>query len=197
MNKEKGLLLKLHCKVGDKVYKLWSCGNHGKSVAEFIITHIDIDNYPVIEYSMRSTKNKDAALPYRFFKDSDIGKGYLFQTQDNSYIAYVGQFDDDLFLSPQNIFIAIDKNTICRYTGKKDINKNKLYENDICIITNTNLDAEDGYFVLNWQEDTLRYEFEGRNLLVDFDSIDECNLEIYGNRFDNPEMIQQIEEIER
>lgn len=33
------------CMVGDKVYRIWSCGKHGKSISELIITTISmIDN---------------------------------------------------------------------------------------------------------------------------------------------------------
>jgi hypothetical protein len=39
-------------------------------------------------------------------KDNDEWvQGFLFQTQEHTYIAYDEQFDDDLFLSPKNIFI--------------------------------------------------------------------------------------------
>ena len=71
---EQGLLLRLPCKKGDKVYRIWSCGANGYSIAEFEIENIDICNLPEIEFAMRSVKNKYATLPYRFFKASDIGK---------------------------------------------------------------------------------------------------------------------------
>ena len=71
---ENGLLLRLPCKVGDVVYKVWSCGKNGKAIAEFEIAHICVDNPQFIEFSMTSKKNKYATYPYRFFKDFEIGK---------------------------------------------------------------------------------------------------------------------------
>lgn len=69
---EQGLLLRLPCRVGDKVYKLWNCGKNGKSVAEFEVRHIDIDFLPEIEFYVISTKNKSNS--YWFCKASDLGK---------------------------------------------------------------------------------------------------------------------------
>ena len=71
---EQGLLLRLPCKVGDTVYKVWPCSKNGKSIAEFEISHIYVDNPQFIEFSMISKKNKNATYPYRFFKDFEIGK---------------------------------------------------------------------------------------------------------------------------
>lgn len=69
---EQGLLLRLPCKVGDNVYKIWSCGKNGKSVAEFRISHIDIDDLQNIEFAFISTKN--ISTSYWFCKIGDFGK---------------------------------------------------------------------------------------------------------------------------
>ena len=71
---KQGLMLRLPCKVGDTVYKVWSCGKNGKSIAEFEISHICVDNPQFIEFSMISKKSKNAMYPYRFFKDFEIGE---------------------------------------------------------------------------------------------------------------------------
>ena len=38
--KDKSRYIELPCAVGDKVYKIWNAGKHGKSVAEFVLTSI-------------------------------------------------------------------------------------------------------------------------------------------------------------
>lgn len=68
---EQGKLLKLPCAVGDKVYKIWSCGKNGKTIAEFIVSHIDIDYLPDIEFSYRKENGHGN---YYFSKIEDIGK---------------------------------------------------------------------------------------------------------------------------
>ena len=59
------------CKVWDTVYKIWSCGKHGKSIAEFEVTHIDIDNLPEIEITFKKKNNFGC---YYSAKLRDIGK---------------------------------------------------------------------------------------------------------------------------
>lgn len=68
---EQGKLLKLPCAVGDKVYKIWSCGKNGKTIAEFIVSHIDIDYLPDIEFSYRKENGHGN---YYFSKIEDIDK---------------------------------------------------------------------------------------------------------------------------
>ena len=78
-SEEQGLLVRLPCKVGDKVYKIWNCGKNGKSVAEFEIKHICIDFLPEIEFSFIKAKGAS----YWFCKASDIGKT-VFLTQEEA-----------------------------------------------------------------------------------------------------------------
>lgn len=133
-------------------------------------------------------------------------EGYLFETNDNSYIAYNGQFDDDLLLSPQNIFIPVDKTTICQYTGLTDENGNKIWENDVLRfedIGEEGYEYKEGFDFIN----RARVEFaEGRWSLIDFVSENSGVMEemynhaefmefwqyceVVGNLFDNPEFLK-------
>lgn len=83
---EHGRLVILPCKVGDKVYLLWSCGKYGKSVSEMVVKHIDIDLMPDIEFACRKEKGTGS---YWFFKQKDIGKT-VFLTREEAEVALKG-----------------------------------------------------------------------------------------------------------
>ena len=87
---EQGLLVRLPCKVGDKVYLLWPCGKHGKSVSEMVVTHIDIDLMPDIEFACHKEKGTGS---YWFFKPKDIGKT-VFLTREEAEAALKGERED-------------------------------------------------------------------------------------------------------
>lgn len=127
-------------------------------------------------------------------------EGYLFETNDNSYIAYNGQFDDDLFLSPQNIFIPIDKSTICQYTGLTDKNGNKIWENDVVKCVDVNAETEffavvefgnpNGYYSWGYQLKHICGDKPNLDILLWIDMEEAgATCEVIGNIFDNPELI--------
>lgn len=121
-------------------------------------------------------------------------EGYLFETKDNSYIAYDGQFDDDLFLSPKNIFIPIAKDTVCRFAGLFDKNGQKIWENDICKYFNP--EDKDGVAII--KHDHVRWIFgtiSQKELLTPLFYL-QCGdeWEVIGNVFDNPELVQGVPE---
>ena len=75
---EQGLLLRLPCKLGDTVYRIWSCGKHGKSVAEFEVVRIIID-WRGIWFSILNTNSKFC----RECEISDFGKT-VFATKEEA-----------------------------------------------------------------------------------------------------------------
>lgn len=85
---------------------------------------------------------------------------------------------------------VIDSDTICQYTGLTDKNGRKIWENDICIIEDGTLDEEDGCFICKWDDYAARYILDGNGLIADFDNVDTRYVEIIGNIFDNPDLLE-------
>lgn len=81
--------------------------------------------------------------------------------------------------------IEVQTDTICQCTGLKDKAKNLIWENDIAEIS-----TEDGYFSIDWDEDTARFVMSGDGLIVDFDNFWPHEVEVVGNRVDNPELLE-------
>ena len=119
-------------------------------------------------------------------------EGYLFETREHAYIAYANQFDDDLFLSPQNIFIEVDANTICQYTGRTDKNGNKIWDNDV-----VECKSKIYHFLSQIKWDTLSGGFllqDSAISAVGLDAITEhgiySDVQVIGNIFDNSEFLK-------
>ena len=79
----------------------------------------------------------------------------------------------------------VDPETLCQFAGLTDKNGKKIWENDII-----ELPGEDGYFVCEWQEDTARFVLNGEGLTVDFDNYWSYEVEVIGNIFDNPDLLE-------
>ena len=84
----------------------------------------------------------------------------------------------------------IDPDTLCQYTGGRDKYHNKIWENDICEVNTQNIDEEDGYFVVQWDAESLRFVLTGNDLVLDFDNFGTGEVEVIGNIFDNPELLE-------
>lgn len=82
----------------------------------------------------------------------------------------------------------VDNATICRCTGKTDKIGKLIWENDIVRADNGNLYRafwQDKYKQFSWQ--CVQSDMLPRNLW----SIRGCEIEVFGNIFDNPELITQ------
>lgn len=83
----------------------------------------------------------------------------------------------------------VDKDTVGQYIGVDDKNGKGIYEDDIVLI-----DGEDEYFVVEWDGDTARFVMNSETLTVDFDNYWGYQVEVIGNVFDNPELLEGGEE---
>ena len=119
-------------------------------------------------------------------------EGYLFETREHTYIAYANQFDDDLFYATSNIFILVDPNTLCRYTGLNDKNGNKIWENDV--VKHYNSKYEPNAFVMGticWSQNTSTFLRTSRHSHLHWHISSDCRYEVIGNIFDNPELLKE------
>lgn len=81
----------------------------------------------------------------------------------------------------------VDPSTVCQYTGLKDKNGEKIWENDIVEIP-----REDEFFLVSWSETEAMYQMtsEVEALTVDFDNYWSYEVEVIGNIFDNKELLE-------
>ena len=80
----------------------------------------------------------------------------------------------------------VDVNTVCQYTSLTDKDGTKIWENDIVRV----ISEDDELFVIHWDKDTARYTIDSDTLSCDFDNFYSYELEVIGNIFDNPELLE-------
>lgn len=124
---------------------------------------------------------------------------YLFKAKriDNGEWV-VGSYINGGFIIKTNHTECVDifENTICQCTGLKDKNDNLIWENDIINCT----DAE-CYGYISWNETEAGFYF---NVLLENGGFEEESIydyqdcmEVIGNIFDNPELLESEELYDR
>ena len=86
-------------------------------------------------------------------------------------------------------FVAfeIDPSTLCQYTGLKDKNGKRIWENDIVRIENS---MDEGIGNIEFYGGMWYVDEEPSNSLYDIVEYDDGELEVIGNIFDTPELLK-------
>ena len=103
-------------------------------------------------------------------------EGYLYGIWERRYILW-GMTND----VPN--MIEVDPSTICQCTGLKDKNGKLILENNIVKISGH-------IYVCYWDEYNFEWGLKSKTETIGLGYIDKCIIEVIGNIFDNPELLE-------
>lgn len=87
----------------------------------------------------------------------------------------------------EKIQVEVDPSTICRCTELKDKNGTLIWEHDI--VSYCDCTKED--YVISWEQNKACFEYQQYSCsMMNFDELSSCEVEVIGNVFDNPELLE-------
>jgi len=117
-------------------------------------------------------------------KDAQWIKGYLIYSFTGVPFI-ITEYDHILALVARD---EIDSKTICQCTGLKDKNGKLIWENDI--VSYCDCTKED--YVIAWEQNKACFEYQEYSCsMMNFDELSGCEVEVIGNIFDNPELLEE------
>ena len=97
----------------------------------------------------------------------------------------IDDFNDKQFVDTIPITYSVDPETVGQYTGLTDTNGRKIFEGDIVWDS-----YDEDYGKVEWDNDMAKFIITYSTFTVDFDSVYGEELEIVGNVYDNPELLE-------
>ena len=100
---------------------------------------------------------------------------------------------DAALFGEQKVFVIIDPETLCQYTGKTDEQGTKIFESDIIGFIDL-YSTESGYSESSclgeviWSKEECCFHVTNRLSAESWEVLDECK--VVGNVFDNPELLE-------
>ena len=136
------------------------------------------------EYKFRGKPTKNNAS---YFEEKEFVYGSLVIANDKHYILL--DVLDNIKRDDYEVYmIEVIAETVGQYTELKDKNGKEIYEGDIVYIA-----AEDERGIIRWDNETARYVVIYDNIITDFDNWYGEDLEVIGNIYDNPELLEKGE----
>lgn len=112
--------------------------------------------------------------------------------QSIPYILCPDKAEYDCFedFTEENGIFEVRPDTICQCTGLKDKNGKLIWENDIVVCR----DFTEEKYVIAWKQDEACFEYQQYGCsIMNFEQLSGCEVEVIGNIFDNPELLESEE----
>ena len=107
--------------------------------------------------------------------------------EDKNRIAVGIKVEKHWIVEENGNMVLVDEDTICQCTGLKDKNGKLIWENDVVRIKYDDVFSEVGW--IKYSNCGVRYNFVFGTEIYGID--DSCDIEVIGNIFDNPELMNE------